>query len=159
MLPRQGDGDKGNFSFQVARYMAGDSPTHVMEAVLHSRSATMTGELMGPDGQTTFPDAQDSTPTPSRGSGDGSADSSEKSRAAERSDLCEDGPLFQINQVDQVTDIFHTHDFTQFKFDPESTFYLVDQLDMAQRVPLFYILGGHFPSDRNVVFLENFLEH
>ena len=46
--------------------------------------------------------------------------------ADERSDLCEHGPLFQINQVDQVTHIFHAHDFPQFKFDPEGTFHLVD---------------------------------
>jgi hypothetical protein len=79
--------------------------------------------------------------------------------AAERSDLCEPGSLFRIYQVDQVTHIVHTQDFTQFKFDPEGAFHLADQLDMAQRIPLFYILGGHFPSNSDVVFLENFLEH
>jgi len=57
-------------------------------------------------------------------------------------------PLFRMDQVDQVTHIFHTQDFTQFKFDPKGPFHLADQLDMAQRIPLFYILGGHFPSNR-----------
>jgi len=64
-----------------------------------------------------------------------------------------------MDQVDQVTYIFHTQDFTQFKFDFEGFFHLTDQLDMAQRILLFYILGGHFPSNSDVVFLENFLEH
>ena len=36
-------------------------------------------------------------------------------------------PLFRIDQVDQVTHIFHTHDFTQFEFDPEGLpFHLAD---------------------------------
>lgn len=78
---------------------------------------------------------------------------------AERSDLCKPGPLFRVDEVDQVTHIVHTHDFTQFKFDPEDAFYLADQLDMAQRIPLFDILGSQFPSNSNILFLENFLEH
>ena len=68
-------------------------------------------------------------------------------------------PLLRMDQVNQVTHIFHTQDFTQFKFDPEGLFHLADQLDMAQRIPLFYIMSGRFPSNSDVVFLENFLEH
>ena len=68
-------------------------------------------------------------------------------------------PLFRMDQVEQVTHIFHTQDFTQFKFDPKGSFHLADQLDMAQRIPLFYILSGHFSSKSDIVFLENFLEH
>jgi hypothetical protein len=79
--------------------------------------------------------------------------------ATEQSYLCKPDPLFRINEVDQVTHIVHIHDFTQFKFNPEGAFHLADQLDMAQRIPLFNILGCQFSSNSNVLFLENFLEH
>lgn len=66
---------------------------------------------------------------------------------------------FGMDQVNQITDILHTSHFTQFKFDPELRFDLRDELDMAQRIPAFYIIGGHIPSNTYVVFIKNLLEH
>ena len=45
---------------------------------------------------------------------------------SKRSDLCEPGTLFRINEIDQVTHIVHMHDFTQFKFDSKDPFHLAD---------------------------------
>src|SRR5262249_26046718 len=63
-----------------------------------------------------------------------------------------------MDQVDQVTDIFHAQNLPKLEFGAKSSFYRTDQLDMAQRIPLFDIRGGHLPANGEVVFLEDVLE-
>ena len=64
-----------------------------------------------------------------------------------------------IDQVDHITYVFHSHEFTQLKFDLEVRLHGGDELDMAHRIPVLYVLGACFPGDSNVFLAENYLEN
>ena len=64
-----------------------------------------------------------------------------------------------IDQVDHITDVFHSHEFTQIKFDLEVRLHGGDELDVPHRIPVFYVLGACFPGDCKVFPAEKCFEN
>ena len=64
-----------------------------------------------------------------------------------------------IDQVDHITDVFHSHELTQLKFNLEVRFHSGDQLDVAQGIPVLYVLRSCLPGNSNIFLAENCLEN